>query len=649
MNFFEHQDRARRKTGLLIFYYVLSIIGIFAAFYALFCFCALLVFADTYGKTLENNYYISLPIFGITILFVLSIVGGGSLVKILLLSSGGGASVAESMGGRLVPPNTQDQLERRLLNVVEEMAIAAGISVPSVYIMDDEPMINAFAAGYSANQAVIGVTRGCIEYLDRDELQGVIAHEFSHILNGDMRLNIRLIGVLFGLNMLVLFGWTILRIFAYSNRRSSSDNDKGGGAIIAVMALALGMLIIGFIGRLFSMLIQAAICREREFLADASAVQFTRNPAGISGALKKIGSPRLGSAVRNAESIEASHLFIGPISGLSGMSNWNPLATHPPLPLRIKRIDPSFDGVFPREVKRNQIAADFWNRKRPQKATPGQSGLGGGTPAGDTIARIGRLDLNQLLVAASLLNSIPEPAREAAHDSYGARAVIYALLLDAKPEIQQKQWGALQGREDQQCLQETRRQVGILAQVASESRIPLVQQAFPALRQLSKDQYGRFRENVRQLILADSRIDIFEYSLQALLVQDLDIHFGIAKPQSVVYYSIHAIKDQFETVLSFLAYNGTDDLGEANKAFAAGMEIGKTGGSIRSKEECTLKTFDEAVRGLNGASMPIKRKLLEAFMACVAADNQIVPREGELMRAICAVFGCPMPPMLQPQ
>ena len=292
MDFFAAQDLSRSKTKWLFLLYVLAIIAIVAGIYLVL----VLVFAMGAPDNMGLVFNLELLV-GVT-LFTLLVIGGGSLYKTLELRSGG-EQVATSVGGVRVHPGTTDLQERRLLNVVEEMALASGVSVPPVYIIDGEPGINAFAAGYSPSDAVIGVNRGTIETLNRDELQGVIAHEFSHILNGDMRMNIRLIGVLFGIQVLTLIGYFIFRSVGSGRRRRSRSNKDSGQAIILILAVAGALVAFGLIGQLFARLIKASISRQREYLADASAVQFTRDPNGIGGALKMIGVSSAGSVVKS--------------------------------------------------------------------------------------------------------------------------------------------------------------------------------------------------------------------------------------------------------------------------------------------------------------------------------------------------------------
>src|SRR5277367_6271665 len=355
MDFFERQDKARKKTKWLVIYFILAVAAMIVAIYI----ASLLIFSGV--QLHQHRFNDEQPqfdlwnpqIFLAVALGTIAIILIGSSYKTMALAAGGSA-VSEMMGARLVSANTTDPDERKLLNVVEEMAIASGVPVPQVYVMDDEDGINAFAAGHKPGDATVTVTRGCMKLLSRDELQGVIGHEFSHILNGDMRLNLRLMGTIFGILCLAIIGRILLQT-ARGGGRSRGQNP--------LPILGLTLLIIGYIGVFFGRLIQAAVSRQREFLADASSVQFTRNPGGITGALKKIGGlGEMGSRLSHAHSEELSHMFFGngisePFIGL--------LETHPPLTDRIKAIDPNFDGNFP--YLRYDGGAEPWDKLPTQK------------------------------------------------------------------------------------------------------------------------------------------------------------------------------------------------------------------------------------------------------------------------------------------
>ena len=332
MDFFENQDKARRHTKRLIAYFLMAVALIVVAVYLV---CALIFFrgrvaGGDFGALWDPQVFLAAATGTIAVICF------GSLYKINELREGGGA-VARMLGGRLMSPATTDPDEKKLRNVIEEMSLASGVPVPEIYVLDEEEAINAFAAGHSTSDAAVTVTRGAMELLNRDELQGVIGHEFSHILNGDMRLNLRLIGLINGILCLAIIG----RILVQSGSSRSSRSDKKGNPL---PLLGIALLIIGGIGVFFGKLIKSAVSRQREFLADASAVQFTRNPLGLAGALKKIGGLSGGSKLDAPAAEEASHLFFA--NGLR--ESWfNIFATHPPLEERIRLLDPTFDGKFP--------------------------------------------------------------------------------------------------------------------------------------------------------------------------------------------------------------------------------------------------------------------------------------------------------------
>ena len=670
MDFFVQQDRARKRTKLLVFYYIVAVIMTWLAIYALTAvlFGSLGAAQTEYeprvrytitesGELVEGTQPVpqsfaffsenNLFLLVCTFLAVVAFVGGGSLYKTSQLSSGGGY-VAHMMGGEEVDPNTRDPLERRLINVVEEMAIAAGVQVPGIYIMRNEQGINAFAAGYSIQDAAVCVTRGTLEYLNRDELQGVVGHEFSHILNGDMRFNIRLIGILFGLQMIGVVGWAMLRHAYLFSGNSRSSKDGGGSAALVILAFGLGIMIIGSIGMFFCSLIQAAISRQREYLADASAVQYTRNPSGIASALKKIGAVAYGSQIGNAHALEAAHMFYAsPMSAFTASL----MATHPPLKDRIKAIDPSFDGRFPAKVEKLQSfgdavsEAEMARRRKAANYTVDRSNRNVQATAASMIESIGQLTPTNLVLAAALLDSIPSAASEQVRYAQGAQAMIYALLFDQNADIRRQQMAILSKHCDEKTVALVVKTLDTTDSLGDELRVPLVETAFPALRKCSRDDYVRFRGVVEALVNCDGRVNIFEYTLQAMLIRDLDVHFNLAARLSTQFYAPKGVAKPFTLVLSLLAYAGHDNDAEVKAAFEKGLAIFGVGGPILAKSECTTAQLDAALRALAHAAMPIKQKLIQAFTVCIWADGKVTPRERELLRAIAAMLGCPMPPL----
>ncbi|MDD4785864.1 MAG: M48 family metallopeptidase [Pirellulales bacterium] len=632
-NFFEQQDVARRNTGVLVLLFLAAVVLIILAVYAIFT----LVFVNLSDvETVAGRPAASVARFWDPQLFLwvtlgtVAVIGAGSLYKMAELSSGG-EPIALMLGGRKINFQTGDFAERRLLNVVEEMALASGVPVPPVYVLEGESSINAFAAGHRPGDAVIGVSRGALDYLDRDELQGVMAHEFSHILNGDMRINLRLVGVLHGILLLAIVGYYVLRSGGHS-----SSNRKGGAG--AVLLFGLGLIAIGSVGLFFGRLIESAVSRQREFLADASAVQFTRLPDGIAGALKKIGGLSQGSRIGDVRAGEVGHMFFGDVFG--GMSlNW--FSTHPPLAERIRRIDPSFDGRFP-EVKRQERPASPEPGPKPAQPAPMPGRMIGRTISGAAGGGFGA-GMEQILYAAAIIDLLPDPVVQSAHEPYGARAIIYGLLLDRNEQIRQRQLAALQQRAEPLSYKETLRLGARIDQLPADARIPLADMTIPALKELSPEQYGRFAKNIDALVKADDRIDLFEYTLQKMVLWTLDAHFGRRKSARPQYYGLGQLGHHLAVVLGTLAHAGHSQEQQAEAAFQASMQYLDISGAFPPRQACSLQTFDQSLVELAKVSIPIRQKILEACRICVTADQQVTTRERELVRAVAAVLECPTP------
>jgi Zn-dependent protease with chaperone function len=658
-DFFAQQDAARRKTGLLVFYFIVATVLIVAAVY-----CVVAgVWMYVQQEQQQDPHRPAAPVeFWNPVLLAwvsgatLAVVFGGSAYKTAALNAGG-ESIARRLGGRRLDPDTTDPDRQRLLNVVEEMALASGTPVPTVFLLDDERGINAFAAGYTPGDAVIGVTRGTLDYLNRDELQGVIAHEFSHILNGDMRLNLRLIGILHGILLIALIGYVLVRSLAFSSSSRSSRRGKGGGgAVLAILAVGAGLIAVGYIGVFFGRLIKSAVSRQREFLADASAVQFTRNPDGIAGALKKIGGLARGSKIQDGHAEEASHLFFGNAIGYVPLAL---LSTHPPLPVRIKRIDPSFDGTFPRVEPLRQPEQPQQTAKKaaaPRRfafSLPATLGAAVGdrlpiNPAA-ALATMGAVQQEHLDYAASLLQSLPEEFRAAAHRPVGAQALIYALLLDEDPAVRKVQTQRLQEHAPREVRDQLQQLLPAVAELPAAARVPLVELTYPALRTLSGEQYRGFRDNVEALVGADRRLALFEYTLRRMLLRHLDGHFAKRKPKVTQYYALRPLLADCAALLSSLVHVGHKDAAEAARAFQSAAGVLRADGdalALLPREECSLKVVDEALSRLAKSSPQIKKRLLTAAIACVAADRQVKVAESELLRAVADALDCPMPPML---
>jgi Zn-dependent protease with chaperone function len=653
MDFFEAQDRARRKTALLVFYFVLAVVLMIAALYGAAVFVLGQGQAASAGAAARSGDIaidwlqpgLLAAVSGIVLLVILA----GSGAKFAELRAGG-EHVAAQLGGRRLDPNSRDPAERRILNVVEEMAIASGVAVPPVYVLRKEPGINAFAAGFTPDDAVIGINQGTLDYLTRDELQGVIAHEFSHILNGDMRFNLRLIGVLQGILLLSIIGYYALRIGG-SVRRSNRD-DKGGGAFAVILLLGLAAWIIGSIGLLFGRLIKAAVSRQREYLADASAVQFTRNPAGIAGALKKIGGLSAHSFVRSPEAETASHMFFG--SAFKRMA-YSPFATHPPLTERIQRIDASFQGAFPRTRPLEQGRADIaapsttpsapstpqmpWDRILPGGRLPLEPAL--------AVAAVGAPGTDDVAWSRHVLQQVPPALQTAARDAFSARALVFALLLDQDDEVRRRQIGLVEKLAGPPTRREVEKLSGPLRDLDPAARLPLVELAQGTLRELSPGQYREFRGAVTALAHADQQISLFEFVLHRLLVKHLDRTFRKSAPTRVRYHKAAAIRDEAALVISTLAHLGRMDAQQTQAVFRQAMRMIRDQGpaELLDRKDCSLAGIDRALDRLAACSPTLKQRLLRAATHCVAADGQVMAGEAELLRVIAGSLDCPMPPI----
>ena len=636
MDFFQAQDSAHRNTTRLVIFFTLAVLSLIVITNLLVMVLFGFVEPGEEGVTLsaiatQFDWQVML----VVSVAVLIVIFGGSAYKTMALS-GGGTAVAESLGGRLISQSTSDLHERKALNVVEEMAIASGTPVPPVYLLEHEQGINAFAAGFTPGDAVIGLTRGTITYLTREELQGVIAHEFSHILHGDMRLNIRLIGILHGILLIGLIGYIVLR----SVRGGSNKNAA------PMMGLGLGLLVIGFTGTFFGNLIKASVSRQREFLADASAVQFTRNNNGIAGALKKIGGYTPGSELDTPEAPTMSHAYFS--NGVSSFMQ-SIFATHPPLDVRIKRIDPNWDGVFApvtREVSEDEQTSG--QTKHASGTASMKTAAVGAVIASQILDSVGQTSPEQLDYAVSLVNGIPTEILDAVHDPYSARAIIYCLVIDDKQvNIRDKQLHRLRELGDTGIVDLVSKLFGVVNALDIRYRLPLIDMTLPSLRQLSKEQYLLFKTNLLFLMQADNQINMFEWSLQKILFHHLDAEFDRPGKKIAKFRSYKVVKNHIDVLVSMLVYASVQDKTEIKEAFAnAEQELGLTNLVLLSRQQINLETLDLAVENLALLKPLLKPRLLKACLIVITQDQKYSPDEMELIRAIGDVLDCPVPPYL---
>lgn len=663
MNFYEAQDDARKRTKWLVLYFILAVIGVVIAVYTVVGFAFQYydgsenTYRDSYGnvsRVVSGGEWWDTGRFFIVAALTTGVIMIGNLFKTLQLA-GSGAAVARDVGARPVDPNTRDLDEKKLINVVEEMAIASGLPVPQVWIMDDESGINAFAAGTNSGNAVVGVTRGCVQQLTRAELQGVIAHEFSHILNGDMKLNMRLIGWLFGIMMLSLLGRMLLESLRFVRVRGNGK-DNNGGIMIAILVAGLALLIIGSIGIFFARMIQAAISRQREFLADASAVEFTRDPSGIAGALKKIGGQQYGSKVKNAKAGEASHMFFAD----GGMFSYG-FATHPPLNVRIATIEKEWDGKFSntefppmaQHERATNVSSVVGNDAR-------LSGFSGGQSMIESAVKVDRNDWDQMgdsshqnvMVGQQILNSIPEEWVLACHDKEYAQALVLGLLLAEDDQLLQSEVTYLRESAGETVVESALSWNRSLQDVHSTVKIALLDLCIPALRTLTMQEYEKFISITRWMISSDGQVNIFEFMLQKVLERHLSNHFLNYGGAKTAYTEMNKLADEVNVLISTMAGIGAGNDEELVAAYdAASSDLAKTDFSekltILPPEKCSLKDMGKALDKLDQASPMIKKHVLHACGLAVMHDGELECREAEMLRAIADSIGSSLPPFVR--
>ena len=644
MDFFEHQDRARKATRRLYFYYFLAVLFVIVALNVgllgfLYILPQVLDPDSSNGSSAfsvlsaENTLYLVSCITGVSSLIIFS----GAGIRSVQLRSLNGGQVAESLGGRLVAANTRDRKERQLLNIVEEMSIASGVPMPKVYILDNEKSINAFASGWNKDEAAIAVTRGSLNYFTRDELQGVIGHEFSHILNGDMTVDMRMVGLLFGLELIFLFGLLLFRIVTeLSNARSSSrDGDSGnGGCIIALIGLII--MIVGYVGKATANLIRMAVSRQKEYLADASSVQFTRNPEGIGYALIKIGQINSRNPITNPNAAACGHFFFASINS----SLWD---SHPPLNKRIARILPQYDGKVPQSVLRDlqdppglRTSEDDDNSKKNRNPL---DEIRQRFPEGMRHARIPGLG-GVLWSGLGIDGGVQSPdesesLNDLIHDQYSVHGVIYALLMDSAPEIQNLQWDVLRRSQNDYMLKLVEKLIPRVGSLTCADKVRVAELSVTALRQMSHEQYQSFRANIIALTEADQKIDLFEFALRMILTGRLDASFGMKK--SFVYYDkAGALATEFGLALGFLAWQGADNVQDANNAFQTAAKLTNLNIVLPDGSACNLKAFASAMIKIQNASTNVRELFFNAFVACINYDGKVTPKEEDLINVIGA-------------
>jgi len=651
VDFYSRQAAARGQSRWLVFSFIVALLAVALALdFVLFTFIAS---RNSYYGFNALGYAAANP--GEVVfctLAVMGVLGIASLYKSMELRGGGGV-VARSLGGVLVTADTTDFKRKRLLNVIEEMAIASGVPMPEVYVLEQEPGINAFAAGHTPANAAVTVTQGALDRLSRDELQGVIGHEFSHILNGDMRLNIQLMGWVFGLFVIGLIGRLILQF----SPRGSDRRDSNA----AFLALGFAIMVLGYVGLLAGRILQAAVSRQRERLADASGVQFTRNPQGLKGALVKIAALPDGSALVAADAEQAAHMFFA--EGLSRV-----FATHPPILERIRELDPHFDmreleraAAEPDQQPSAAEVAGLAAAQAPSAAARSQFAGGGGlggfgqisrsgagvgiAQAARAVAQVGQPDTAHIEHAQAVRLALPPGARELTESPGGAQALVVALLISADPAVRERQLESLAKSANAATVEVIQRVIPIAQALNPMLRLPILQRAFPALRRSTVPQRKALVKLVNDLIHADARVDVFEFCLAMLLETLLNDELSASRPHGKLTLEDEA--GEISLLFATLAQIGAQDEQAARAAYEVGIS---TVLPMRRPPFVAAPDWQQKLSAAFprlGQLHPFAKKaVIEGLVKTVANDEMLMDEEAELLRTVCAVLHCPLPPML---
>lgn len=703
MNFFQAQDQARKQSRLLVALFALAVCLL--VFVTNICVALFVLYSNPeYGLSGHIDPSLSAHTIGDwfinlanalgwkkclwTTLLVCSVIFMAMGFKWLSLRQGGRV-VAESVGGTLIQPSTKVQIEKRLLNVVEEIALASGTPVPQVYLLKNELGINAFAAGLSPEDAVIGITQGALLSFNREQLQGVIAHEFSHILNGDMRLNMKLVAVLHGILMIAEGGYFFMRLNSSSRRASQgfSQNrrDNGLGGLLFVLGLSLWL--IGLLGQFLGAIIKAAVSRQREFLADASAVQFTRNPEGIAHALSIIGGSSYQSKLEHHGAHELGHLFFSNANSLETSSSlfhpsrWAWFATHPPLADRIKRIQPRWSGRY----MKADVNIDEINRAlNPDPAYPSftdmqakvaevaplseqASGLAASHLSQDTSYQF--VEFEPVSTSALASDSMTQDASinksestqqdvfkelsVLAHESFESSLFVISLLLSDQPEAKAKQIQAIEKTFPKNSasrlgkIESLRLKLNLLS---AKQTLDIIELALPSLKMMSEQQYQREKQLMTTIIQADGKVSIFEWLIFQLVKQYLDRHFGLSRPLKPKYKNLQSLSSLYQVVLSRVVHYGFEDKSpedvdqnDKRLAFIRACDVtGIRGLRLLDVTECDGKMFSQSVHQLGLAYPLLKPRLIKGLLAAIHFDEEITDIERYVITAIAVVMDCPL-------
>lgn len=658
MDFFEHQDRARQKTGQLVALFVLGIVATLAVV-NLVCFVGFWLFysppvssisvsaeqvpALVRGLLGEQAVEWQLRNGGFLQVWlawwhsnlnwqinvgVLAAVLIGTGFRYLELA-GGGRRVAEWAGAQPCDMTTTDPDRKQLINVCEEMAIAAGMPIPELYVMEREQSINAFVAGYTPDEAVLVVTRGALEALDRDQLQGVIGHEYSHILNGDMRLNVRLMSMLAGLVMIGQIGrFLVSSSYGRGYSRSSRSDARIGAASFALGLVLAG---VGYIGVLVGRMIKAAVSRQREYLADASSVQFTRNPDGLAGALYAIKQRSEGSQLQHRHAEDMSHFCFGETVALSDR-----LATHPPVLERIRRISPNFVAKARSHERQTETAEQSVSRTAPDAF---QTALA----ASGVAAMAGQVTPDHVAYAQKLYQHIPVQMKNWVHQSVGARAFLYCRIMLGSDEDQRQPLLDVIKRDDAEVIDVLRKMWPFTVQMDEQLHLPVLELLIPTLKRMTETDQVILMDRLQQLIELDGRVDFTEWVTVSMIRLRLNPK---TRGQQKLLNDLHKFKGAL-SILFGVFVNLSRDRAAAEGAYhGVCSQLDLVAERVTSLEELGFDRLDQALELLDSVSFMWRGVILQGCADIIQSDGEVGFREYEALRIIAECLDSPLPVLM---
>ncbi|MGE4349976.1 MAG: M48 family metallopeptidase [Candidatus Berkiella sp.] len=647
MNFFEHQDKARRKSKILILYFVLALlIMIFAMNAAVY---GILYYTSQQVPDLRS--LMNEPLWLYISLTLTIIIVSGSLFKMYALR-GGGTSVANMVNARRILTDTSDFHEKRLIHIVEEMSIASGVPMPALYIMDKEMGINAFVAGITPKDTVLVVTKGSLENLNREELQAVIGHEFSHIFNGDMKINIRLMAILAGILLIGNVGSIVLRGAGHSSGSKRRDG-KGGGGVIIILLIALVMIIFGYLGLFLGRIIKAAVSRQRELLADACSVQYTRYPQGLASAFKRMLILEQGSKLKSSQAEEINHLCFGEAMSFTFFNSL--FATHPPLDQRIKAIDPYGKyTLLNNTAQEEKLSGDVTGAKKtnlesvlaPIMYTMAATASTANTHAETMKNSIGNPSDAHFEHAKNIHNLLPEALLDRARNKEKVEYLYYGLILRRyknKTSIIEHLSKTLNKAE----LESIYEIYEMLKSLPLETLVPLFDISLPAFSENPLEKRNAIYNRIEALSQT-LKPSLFRFALLTLLGKQLTESTRASdRPK---YYSLDSVREEIATLFAFVTNYSYSDEAQRNEHFANIVN------ALLSEpiEKPNIKVFKaiqfrNVLEKLNKLTPELKEKIISSCVELVLSDNHVKIQEAEIIRVISGCLDSPMPPFINEQ